>query len=309
MAKYLNKTDDHSFFESVVKKMYTEFTKESKIGGGGHSIQATLRTAQNCFVEMLELNLACSYKLGFLYIRQLCLHLRNTRNNLKGDAVKLIYSWQFYNCVKMWVLALCQHKQELVLLINPVVQLLLGVLKLSSSIKYFPFHVKLFELLCSITERTDEFIPIAQYMLYPFESQGGKSYLNSKSKALEDKIIPDTLVSVKIAKKHQDTSEMKDRVVQESLEQLTAYLAAHAKSMYFPEMTMALSIVLRKFRKTCTNNNYRKMVQVFVDAIASNAELVTSKRNLLKQKSLKSGRITDVQVMLTKAIGVNPTPI
>jgi hypothetical protein len=69
-----------------------EFAKESKIGGGGHSVQTSLRTAQNCFVEIISLNLQHGYSLGFLHIRQLCLHLRNNLKNNK-DAVKNIYSW------------------------------------------------------------------------------------------------------------------------------------------------------------------------------------------------------------------------
>ena len=66
LVKYLDKPE---FFEMTVKKMYVEFAKESKSGGGGHSVQNTLRTAQNCFVEMLSLNLSASYSLGFVHIR------------------------------------------------------------------------------------------------------------------------------------------------------------------------------------------------------------------------------------------------
>jgi len=38
MVKYLEKPNDHTFFENSVKKMYLEFTKESKTGGGGHGV-------------------------------------------------------------------------------------------------------------------------------------------------------------------------------------------------------------------------------------------------------------------------------
>jgi hypothetical protein len=69
MMGYLQATDDHSYFDKCIKKMYMEFTKESKAGGGGHSVQITLRVAQNCFVELLGLNLPSAYQLGFLYIR------------------------------------------------------------------------------------------------------------------------------------------------------------------------------------------------------------------------------------------------
>ena len=100
-----------------------------------------------------------------------------------------------------------------------------------------------------INERTSEFIPISQYLLYPFESAGGVTYLNSKSKPLVDKMMPDSLISIKISRKHIDTVEMKDRIVMEAIENLTMYLAAHSRKMFFPEMTIGLSIVLRKFRK------------------------------------------------------------
>ena len=61
MIGYMNASDDHSFFDKCIKKMYMEFTKESKTGGGGHSAQITLRVAQNCFVELLGLNLPTAY--------------------------------------------------------------------------------------------------------------------------------------------------------------------------------------------------------------------------------------------------------
>jgi hypothetical protein len=180
--------------------------------------------------------------------------------------VKAIYSWQFYNSIKLWVLALCQHKNELVLLINPLVQLIIGATKLSVSVKYFPFHVKLFELLAMINDRTNEFIPIAQYMLYPFEQANG-NWLNSKSKAMEDKVIPDTLVSLKIAKKHVDTVEMKTRVVKEALDHLTLYFASHSRDTCFPEMVVGLDIVLRKFKKSCNNKDFNKQITTFLELL------------------------------------------
>jgi len=110
--------------------------------------------AQNCFVELLGVDLPRAYQLGFMYIRQLCLHLRNIRNNLTKEGIKSIYSWQFYNCMKLWVLALTAHQKELILLIHPLVQLAIGVLRISSNLKYYPFHMKVLQLLNLIVEKT-----------------------------------------------------------------------------------------------------------------------------------------------------------
>jgi len=64
---------------------------------------------------------------------------------MSKEGLKTVYSWQFLNCIKLWVLALTQiRSQDLNLLVHPIVQLATGVLKLSSNIKFFPFHVKVF---------------------------------------------------------------------------------------------------------------------------------------------------------------------
>lgn len=61
--------DSPALFETVMKKMYNEFARESKIGGGGLLVQERLRIGQNCFVELLSLDRAQGYQLGFQYIR------------------------------------------------------------------------------------------------------------------------------------------------------------------------------------------------------------------------------------------------
>ena len=74
-------------------------------------------------------------------------------------------------------------------------------------------------------------------------------------------------MSIKIAKKHVDTAEMKERILKESLEELMLYLAANSRAISFPEMTLAVSICLRKFKKVASNANYRKMVSHLLDVI------------------------------------------
>lgn len=159
------------------------------------------------------------------------------------------------------------------MLIHPLVQLSIGTIRLSNNMKYFPFHVKVFQLLSLINFHTKQFVPIAQYLLYPFDLQN--ELLNSKSKPLTDKSIPDTLVSLKIAKKHQDTQEMKDRIVKEILDELTIYYANNSRSLSFPEMVVPLGVLLRKFKKNTTNSGYRKTVAAFMDLIKKNEEFIT----------------------------------
>jgi hypothetical protein len=98
--------------------------------------------------------------------------------------------------------------------------------------------------------------------------------LNTKSKPLQDKAIPETLVSLKIAKKHYDTQEMKDRIVKEIIDELTIYYANNSRSISFPELTVPVGVLLRKFKKHTTNSGYRKSVAAFLDLLKKNEDYI-----------------------------------
>ena len=202
------------------------------------------------------------------------------------DGIKNIYSWQFYNCMMLWSLALTEHLSELVLLVHPLVQLGIATLKLSTNPKYFPFHLKIFQMLTLINEKTKQFVPVAQYILYPFDPC--TDFLNSKPKPLQDKSVPDTLISLKFAKKHAETAEVKDRIVRELIDELTIYYAANSRMIGFPEAVVPIGVVLRKFKKLTHNGNYRKIVAAFLDLLKKNEDFIISKRTAMREKSLKN---------------------
>jgi len=45
----------------ILKRLYNEFTAESKSGGGGFGVYDRLRISQNCFVELLSWNRSVGY--------------------------------------------------------------------------------------------------------------------------------------------------------------------------------------------------------------------------------------------------------
>ena len=91
---------------------------------------------------------------------------------------------------------------------------------------------------------------------------------------MQDKAIPDTLVSLKFAKKHLGTQEVRDRVVKDIMESLTLYLAANANSLAFPELVVPICVLLRKFKKQSGNANYKKSIQAFLDLLARHETFV-----------------------------------
>ena len=92
-------------------------------------------------------------------------------------------------------------------------------------------------------------------------------FFNSKPKTLQDKSIPETLVSLKFAKKHVNTQEARDRIVREVIESLTLYLSANGNSLAFPELVVPITVLLRKFKKQVNSSNYKKNIQTFLDLV------------------------------------------
>ena len=120
-------------------------------------------------------------------------------------------------------------------------------------------------------------------------------------------MIPDSLVSLKIAKKHVDTQEMKDRIIREALEALTHYYAANAGSVAFPEMCISTCVILRQFKKNTKNSSYRKSVQSFLELLERNDKYVTAERLKIKDKSLREP--AKITLQLGNQIKVNELPL
>lgn len=100
-------------------------------------------------------------------------------------------------------------------------------------------------------------------------------------------MIPETIVSLKIAKKHMETQEIKERIVKEALESLTLYLAANSAMLAFPEMMVPISVMLGKFKKATTNQVFRKSIQAFLEHVKRNEQVVAEARAKIKDKSMR----------------------
>lgn len=116
-------------------------------------------------------------------------------------------------------------------------------------------------------------------------------------------MIPETIVSLKIAKKHMDTQEMKDRIVKEAIESLTLYLATNSAVLAFPEMMVPICVMLAKFKKATNSQVFRKTIQSFIELVKRNEQAVADARGKIKDKSLRdpSKLHQQFQLLITSA--------
>lgn len=99
--------------------------------------------------------------------------------------------------------------------------------------------------------------------------------------------MPDTLISLKFAKNHLGTQEVRDRVVKDIIESMTLYLAANGKSLAFPELIVPIGVLMRKFKKNSGSTNYKKSIQAFLDLLVRHENHVATSRGKIKDKSLR----------------------
>ncbi|CAM9023585.1 unnamed protein product [Wickerhamomyces anomalus] len=95
-----------SILETVLKLTYSSFIKNCR--------QTNIHTMpmvnfqKNSAAELFGIDEPLAYQIGFDYIRQLAIHLRNSINNTK-DGYKTIYNWQYAHSLDFWSRVLSVH--------------------------------------------------------------------------------------------------------------------------------------------------------------------------------------------------------
>ena len=117
--------------EDVFRQIYLVYAKKCRSYNEINS--PSVMFMMECVVQLYGLNIAQAYQQGFLYIRQLALHLRSyilkKGSALNNEHAKVLYSWQYLNCLKLWTKLLCAAPAEnqLGALIFPLSQVILGM--------------------------------------------------------------------------------------------------------------------------------------------------------------------------------------
>jgi len=85
-------------------------------------------------------------EMGFLEIRMLGLKVKaiTSQDKPEDEQIQSIYNQEFLNQIKLWMNVVGNNKNPLQ---SALVHLLMNTLKVSSHLKYNPFHLQIFALL------------------------------------------------------------------------------------------------------------------------------------------------------------------
>lgn len=279
-----------SMLESVLKTTYSTFIKSCR--------QTNMRTMplinfqKNSAAELFSIDETLGYQIGFEYIRQLAIHLRNTMNATTkktartnpADAYKIVYNWQFCHSLDFWSRVLsfsCNpvkengNQSQLRQLIYPLVQVTLGVIRLIPTAQFFPLRFYLIRSLIRLSQNTGVFIPI-----FPLLSEILISSAFTKvPKKKENLEAFDFDHNIKCTKAYLGTRVYHEGLSEQFVDLVGEYFVLYCKNVAFPELVTPAIISLRRFVKNSKNIKYNKQLSNMIEKLDQNSSFIQKARS------------------------------
>ncbi|EJS41645.1 noc2p [Saccharomyces arboricola H-6] len=279
-----------SMLETTLKTTYSTFIKSCR--KTNMRSMPLINFQKNSSAELFGIDEVMGYQIGFEYIRQLAIHLRNTMNATtkksskvnSAEAYKIVYNWQFCHSLDFWSRVLsfaCQPEKEngsespLRQLIYPLVQVTLGVIRLIPTPQFFPLRFYLIKSLIRLSQNSGVFIPI-----YPLLSEILTSTAFTKApKKTSNLAAFDFDHNIKCTQAYLNTKVYQEGLSEQFADLLGDYFALYCKNIAFPELVTPVIISLRRYIKTSTNVKFNKRLSVIVEKLNQNSTFIQDKRS------------------------------
>lgn len=273
-----------STLEIILKASYSSFIKHCR-KTNVHTV-ALINFQKNSAAELFGLNPTLGYQIGFEFVRQLAIHLRNIVNAPTKDSYKSIYNWQFCHSLDFWsrvISSQCNPEKDLQLkkgaenplkqLIYPLIQVTIGTVRLIPTPQFFPLRFYLIRSMIRLSQNTGVYIP-----LFPMISEVLNSTQFTRKARREQLPAIDFDVEIKVTKQYLNTKVYVDGLCDQIVELIGEYFVLYSKSVAFPELTTPPLIFLRRYLKKSKNVHFNRQLSILVDKLTSNAKFIEQKR-------------------------------
>ncbi|KAK6522674.1 Nucleolar Complex 2 protein [Arthrobotrys megalospora] len=293
---------DQTLQEACLKAAYNGLLKGCR-GTTTHTLPS-INLMKNGGVDLFGVDEELSYMLGFGYIRQLAVHLRNSITNNAKESYKQVYNWQYVHSLDFWSRVLATHcdglkqaekgkQSPLHPLIYPLVQVTLGAARLIPTAQYFPLRLHLIRSLIRLSRHTGVYIPLASIILEMLTS----NEMKKPPKASTLKPL-DFATIIRAPKSYLRTRVLQDGVGDQIVEVLSEYFVLWATSVAFPELIVPPVMIVRKYLKKASapgtgnkNVRFNNALAGLVTRLESNAKWIEEKR---RDVSFGPGRMDEV---------------
>ncbi|KAI7817558.1 Noc2p family-domain-containing protein [Gamsiella multidivaricata] len=268
-----------TLLDLALKGVYLTFVRYAKTTTV-HTLP-NLHLMQNCVAQLYGLDFERSYQHGFVYIRQLAIHLRNAVLVKTKESFKAVYNWQYLHCLGLWSQVVSTHALNnagqptpLHALIYPLVQVSLGALRLIPTSTYYPLRFQIIRNLILLVENTGTFIPLAPFLFEVLE--GGEMKRPGRKGTLKPL---EWDLGFKCSKEYKGSRVYQDGTGEQVYELMTEYYALFSTSISFPELAIPAIVQLKRFIKKSSLVKLTKQFAGLVDKLEQNSRFVEAERN------------------------------
>ncbi|KAI7743199.1 hypothetical protein M8C21_020555, partial [Ambrosia artemisiifolia] len=229
---------------------------------------------RDSFINLCSLDLEKSCNKALVSIQQLANILKHARQQEDKEAIKKIYSWQYVQCIDIWVVFISANVNECDVqsLLYAMIQLINGVACLFPGPKYLPLRIRCIQWLNKLSSSCGIFIPVASLILdmveYKVNKEGGKSKKSVKMAS-----------DLKLPKFWLKSQNFVEQCVNSAIELLAVHFIQWSYHISFPELAIIPLIRLKKFYERSTAESLRRVVKRLMDMVEQNVEFVQKKRD------------------------------
>ncbi|XP_046667721.1 nucleolar complex protein 2 homolog [Homalodisca vitripennis] len=262
-----------SLLDSVLKMMYVAYISNSKFMSV--ATLPNISFMRRSLAEMFCLDMSVSYQHTFLYIRQLAIHLRNAITVHKKESIQAVCNWQYMNSLRLWVDLICtvSENSPLRALLYPLVQVIVGCVKLVATAQYMPLRFHCCQLLTRLSKETGTYIPVLPFIV---ESLTLIDF-NKKHQKVSMKPMDFTCI-LRMSKAGLGENGFRDAIVEQVYQLLIEYCAAESHRISFPDIIVPSVVQLRSFVKDCRTSKYSQKIRQALAKIEESGRHVEAER-------------------------------
>ncbi|XP_018349997.1 PREDICTED: nucleolar complex protein 2 homolog isoform X1 [Trachymyrmex septentrionalis] len=266
-------TNKESVIQKLLKTMYVKYVQNTKFVSP--NTLPGINFMKHSLVEIYLLDHDVSYNHAFLYIRQLAINLRNAITLKKQENFQAVYNWQYINSLRFWTELIIKSKEKSMLrsLLYPLVQIIVGTIKVIPTAQYYPLRFHCIEMLVTISKKTGIFIPILPFLLEILESYD----FNKRHKTVTMKPIPFICI-LRMSKSQLVENGFKDSIIETVYRFILENAANDSYKIYFPDVYIPCIIQLKAFLKKCHVAAYCKKIKQLLNMIEENRKYIEAER-------------------------------
>ncbi|KAI8878527.1 Noc2-domain-containing protein [Backusella circina FSU 941] len=271
------------YLDICLKNIYLTFIKNCK-NTNVHSLPV-INLMRNLAAQLYGINPVLSYQQGFVYIRQLAIHLRAAMKNRTTKNHNMVYNWQYIHCIDFWADVLNSYSGPMVdedgdeeesplkSLIYPLVQVAIGVIQLVPTPQHYPLRFHVLKCLNSIIHNTGVFVPLATYVLEVLESPVATERAKASSGLpLEWDIV------LKVHKKIIRGRVYQDDVLEQCAKALKNYYDEYSSHLSFPEMVDADIVTIKRYVKKSSSMKGKEKLNKLIKELDAKANFIRQQR-------------------------------